>query len=65
MSDSNTGTCQNCKHFAALRNECHRKAPQAFLAAVRNDGPIFVGAWPPTRKEHWCSEHEPDIRLAN
>ena len=50
-------TCDTCAHFSALRQECRRNSPTAFLV-MGAQGPAAVGAWPTTSADQWCGEHK-------
>jgi hypothetical protein len=61
MSDNQSKTCGNCKHFSALANECRMKAPAVFFV-MTPDGPQGFSMYPAVSKDNgWCGEFAPDI----
>lgn len=49
-------TCQTCRHFAALAQECRAKTPQAFVVPAPNGNPLAIGIFPAVRADTWCGE---------
>jgi len=59
-------TCQSCKFFSALKQQCRAEPPKTFMIAVDPQrGPIFAGAFVPVGKDDWCGKHEPQLSLAH
>ena len=49
-------TCDDCRYFARLANECRRKSPQAVLAQSPVGGLTILGIFPTTKPANWCGE---------
>lgn len=59
------GLCQDCRHYAALDNQCRRNPPTAQLIPNPNTGRIeVIGVWPAAAKTQWCGEFMPDKSMA-
>lgn len=52
-----TGRCETCRYFNALRTQCRRHAPTAFVIPGNSGQPITLGTWPPTESSGWCGEY--------
>jgi len=52
-----SGRCEMCRHFNALRTQCRRYPPKAFVLPGPQGQPITLGTWPPTDKAGWCGEY--------
>lgn len=57
---SKHGTCQDCRHFAPLEQQCRRNPPQAAIVPSPNGQPVVVGMWPSVKAEQWCGEFVSD-----
>lgn len=57
-----TKTCQTCKFFCAMANQCRIGRPLSipvYQVPPHGGQPAlagFNGYWPPTAKENWCGE---------
>jgi hypothetical protein len=59
-----TPTCQTCRHFAVLKNQCRAMPPKVFLAGANQQGqPMMVTAFPTVSKDDRCGHHVPDAQL--
>lgn len=50
------GTCGDCRHFAALVQQCRAKSPTpAAIPSGRGELQV-IGMWPATNKNEWCGD---------
>lgn len=54
-------TCSTCKFFCGLANQCRIRGPLA-IPVMGPGGKLagYNGYWPPTQKDFWCGEWQPE-----
>ena len=58
-----TLTCESCKYFSHLNNDCHRHPPNVFPLQQSGGQLGFIGVHPPTKSSGWCGEHESSLKV--
>lgn len=52
------GACQDCKHYAALANQCRVNPPSPAVVPGPIGAPIIIGMFPAVAKDQWCGRFE-------